>query len=168
VVAGGGRDPGVGDGRGHLLGGPQVGGQRLLHEERQPRAQHRELRLAVREGRHAQPHRVRSAAEQGVQVGDLGHVQLPGQRVAGSGLGVADADELDVVEAGQGAGVPCPHAARADQRHAQAHCCPPAGHPVSVASTVASRTMLLPGLLVGGEILHRRRTCCGAGRDRPL
>ena len=70
MVAGRGRQPGVGHRPGHPLGGRQVGGQRLLHEEGQPGGQHRLLQVAVRERRHAQPHGVRPGAQQLVEVVD--------------------------------------------------------------------------------------------------
>ena len=55
------------------------------------------------------------------EVGDVPGAHLSGQRLGGRRHGVADADEVDVVEAGQGAGVPGADATGPHEPHPDGH-----------------------------------------------
>ena len=97
---GGLRDP-VGHHRGDLL----VRGQRLLHEQRHPRVEQRQLGRAVGEGRHADVHRIEFERQQLVDVRDRHHpvvLREPGCPVR---VDVGGGDQSHVLELGEDRGM---------------------------------------------------------------
>jgi hypothetical protein len=139
------------DGVGHALRDGQVGGQRLLHEEGQPRLDDRQLQVAVGEGRHAQPHRVQPGHQQTAQVSGRTGAHLGGQRLGDRGVRVAHRDELDVGEAGQRPGVPGADTARPDQAD-------PDGHEVTGPASTCTGGQGRSGVLIVG---NRARSVSG-------
>ena len=64
---------------------------------------------------------VRTEGEQAGKVGDVRGVHLSGQHLGGRRHGVADPHQVDVVEAGQRAGMPGPDAACPHEPHPDGH-----------------------------------------------
>ena len=106
---------------GDLLGHRQTSGQRLLDEERQFGADQSGLRIAVRERRDAEPHRVEAPSDQPLQTADRWNAEPCGQRRSDDVVRVVYADDLDIVERGERAGVPCTNASGSDQSHPHTH-----------------------------------------------
>ena len=108
-------------GSGDLLGHRQTSGQRLLDEERQLGANQSGLRIAVRERRNAEPHRIGAPRDQRLQTADRRNAEPVGQRSGDDLVRVVDADDLDIVEAGERSGVPCTDGSGPDQSHPHTH-----------------------------------------------